>query len=148
MASSGLDHFFRAGRLYAVAGASSDPSRFGHKVLKWYLNHNLTAIPINPKSEPILNISTVPNLTTLVNQHTTTGVGVGLSVITPPHVSLQLMKEAATLKGIVKAVWFQPGAYNNEVLHAAQDAGIEHIIAYDDCILVQGGALLERSAKL
>lgn len=155
MASAGLEHFFLPGRLYAVAGASSDPTRFGYKVLKWYVSRNLPVTPVNPKPAPILDLQTVPNLTELAKNisaqsvdGTPSAAGLGLSVITPPHVSVQLMKEASTLNGLVKAVWFQPGAYNNEVLQAAQDAGIDHIIAYDDCILVQGDTYLEHSAKL
>lgn len=42
--------FFLSAR-FAVAGASSDPAKYGHKVLSWYQRHNLHVTPINPVSQ-------------------------------------------------------------------------------------------------
>lgn len=75
------------------------------------------------------------------------GAGVSVSVITPPAVSAELVKEAAGYHGNVKALWFQPGSYTREIVQQARDAGIETVIADDECILVSGDHLM-REAKL
>lgn len=177
--SKGLDNFFAPSRLYAVAGASADPSRFGHKVFAWYVDRGLPVTPINPRpGMSILGYRAVPTLSefvksTAVGTNTNTNTNdndndntnshknhLALSVVTPPQVSLQIMHEAKLLNNnnnttannnsdnnnnIIKAVWFQEGSFNNQVLQAAEEAGIETIIAYNDCILVQGDTYLKAS---
>ncbi|KAL1641329.1 hypothetical protein SLS58_006231 [Diplodia intermedia] len=84
--------FFTSPR-FAVAGASSDRAKFGHKVFVWYLQHSLPVSPINPGS---------PSITALNKTHTTSSSPAALpsppetslSVITPPPVTLQLLREA------------------------------------------------------
>lgn len=41
------NNFFLA-KHFAVAGASTNPSKFGYKVLAWYKQHDLPVTPINP----------------------------------------------------------------------------------------------------
>lgn len=155
-ASAGLERFFQPGRIYAVAGANPEPARFGFKIFNWYMQRSLPVTPINPKAAPILGVDPVPTLTELVAKSGASAAaplsateGIGLSVVTPPAVSVKLMQEAATLEGApIKAVWFQPGTYNNEVLHAAEAAKIETIIAYEDCILVQGDTYLQAQPRI
>lgn len=143
-----LSHFFAPGRVYAVAGANVDPSRFGHKVFKWYLDRALPVTPINPKPAAILGHTPVQSLAQVLEaqQQALGPAGLALSVVTPPAVSVALIKEASGLPDKpVKAVWFQPGSYDNEVLNAAKEAGIKSIIAYEDCILVLGDSYLATS---
>jgi predicted CoA-binding protein len=113
-----LKTFFSSPR-FAVAGASSDPSKYGHKVFAWYLRHSLPATPINPRS-PTVNIlkrdhATVPSPTALSDPPASS---YSLSVITPPAVTKQLLKEAK--EAGVPAVWLQPGSFDREVLEYAQ----------------------------
>ena len=54
--------FFSSSRQYAVAGASNNPSKFGYKILNWYILHDLPVIPINPKEQEILGKEVVPML--------------------------------------------------------------------------------------
>lgn len=75
------------------------------------------------------------------------GPGVSVSVITPPAVSAELVKEAASYHGNVKALWFQPGSYTKEIVQQAREAGIETVIADDECVLVSGDHLM-REARL
>ncbi|CAE7175022.1 hypothetical protein PTT_11055 [Pyrenophora teres f. teres 0-1] len=114
-----LKTFFSSPR-FAVAGASSDPTKFGHKIFAWYLAHSLPATPINPRS-PTVNImnrnhTTVPSPTALQDPPASS---YSLSVITPPSVTKVLLKEAKEA-GIV-AVWLQPGSFDREVLEYAKN---------------------------
>ncbi|OAL03630.1 NAD(P)-binding protein [Phaeosphaeriaceae sp. SRC1lsM3a] len=137
-----LKTFFSSPR-FAVAGASSDPSKYGHKVFAWYLRHSLPATPINPRS-PTVNIlksdhATVPSPTALSDPPASS---YSLSVITPPAVTKQLLKEAK--EAGVPAVWLQPGSFDREVLEYAK-ANFKAAIGGDGgnggegwCVLVDG----------
>ena len=39
--------FFKSTK-FAVVGASSDKSKFGNKLLRWYMDRKLEVVPINP----------------------------------------------------------------------------------------------------
>ncbi|KAF2098774.1 NAD(P)-binding protein [Rhizodiscina lignyota] len=111
-----LRTFFSSPR-FAVAGASSDPSKFGHKVFAWYLLHSLPATPVNPRC-PSVNVlsrshTTVPGPSALQSPSETS-----LSVITPPPVTLKLLKEAK--EAGIPAVWLQPGSFDDEGLAYAR----------------------------
>ncbi|KAH7382748.1 CoA binding domain-containing protein [Phaeosphaeria sp. MPI-PUGE-AT-0046c] len=137
-----LKTFFSSPR-FAVAGASSDPSKYGHKVFAWYLRHSLPATAINPRS-PTVNIlkrdhTTVPSPTALSDPPASS---YSLSVITPPAVTKQLLKEAK--EAGVPAVWLQPGSFDREVMEYAK-ANFKAAIGGDGgnggegwCVLVDG----------
>ncbi|KAF1946950.1 NAD(P)-binding protein [Clathrospora elynae] len=113
-----LKVFFSSPR-FAVAGASSDPSKYGHKIFAWYLQHSLPATPLNPRcpTVTILNRShtTVPSPTALQEPPASS---YSLSVITPPAVTKQLLREAK--EAGIPAVWLQPGSFDREVLEYAR----------------------------
>lgn len=74
-----------------------------------------------------------------------------LSVITPPAVTKQLLREAK--EAGVPAVWLQPGSFNDEVLEYAR-ANFKAAIAGDGgrggegwCVLVDGEAGLEAAGR-
>ncbi|KAF2824378.1 NAD(P)-binding protein [Ophiobolus disseminans] len=137
-----LRTFFSSPR-FAVAGASSDPSKYGHKIFAWYLQHSLPATPINPRV-PSVNIlkrdhTTVPSPTALEDPPASS---YSLSVITPPVVTKQLLKEAK--EAGIPAVWLQPGSFDKEALEYAK-ANFKATIAGNGgggsqgwCVLVDG----------
>jgi len=93
---------FLAGEVYAVAGASRDRSKYGNKVLRCYLQAGREVIPVNPGVTEVEGLSCAPDLAHLaVPVH-------GLSIITPPAVTEELVEEAASLG--IERVWVQPGA--------------------------------------
>lgn len=87
---SALRSFFLSPR-FAVLGASSNPSKYGHKVFRWYIDHSLPVTPINPTSSSITigpaEYPTLSSLSQLPNPKET-----GLSVITPPSVTLKMLE--------------------------------------------------------
>ncbi|KAF1926374.1 NAD(P)-binding protein [Didymella exigua CBS 183.55] len=143
--------FFLSPR-FAVAGASSDPSKFGHRVFAWYLQHSLPVTPINPRSPTISVLkrdhTTVPSPTALSDPPAS---DYSLSVITPPAVTKQLLKEAK--EAGVPAVWLQPGSFDGDVLEYAQKS-FKAVIAGDGgrggegwCVLVDGEAGLKAAGR-
>jgi acyl-CoA synthetase (NDP forming) len=87
-----LKTFFSSPR-FAVAGASSDPAKYGHKVFAWYLNHSLPVTAINPRA-PTINVRSQTYQTTASPSQLKDAESYSLSVITPPQVTKQLLKEA------------------------------------------------------
>jgi len=119
---------FLAGDRFAVVGASPDRGKFGNRVLRCYLRHGLEAVPVNPGHGEVEGLPCAGSLTELdAPVH-------GVSVITPPAVSLRVVEEAGAL-GLTR-VWLQPGAEDEAVLERAEELGLE-LIAGGPCLLVE-----------
>lgn len=107
--------FFSAST-FAVAGASSNSSKFGHKIFAWYLAHDLSAIPLNP-SCPTITVQRKEYETVASPRELARPAETSLSIITPPSVTAKLLKEAK--EAGVKAVWLQPGSFGEVELEYA-----------------------------
>lgn len=126
---------FFSSKHFAVAGASSDPKKFGNIVLKWYLERKIPVTPINPRAATVTVESegypTVASPSRLPDPKLTS-----MSVVTPPVVTAKLLKEAKECG--IRAVWLQPGTYDDEtrewVLKEFPGAAVI------GCILIMGNA--------
>ena len=127
---------FLASQPIAVVGASSDPAKFGHKVLAAYLRHGIRAIPINPSGGEILGQKVFAHLSDVPEALT------AASIITPPIITAGVISEAVRLG--LKRLWLQPGAEHPEAIRRAEDAGLE-VIWGGPCVLVE---LARRSIKV
>jgi predicted CoA-binding protein len=119
---------FLAGKSFAVVGASTDRQKFGNKVLRCYMDHGYTVYPINPKVievEGLVAYKSLADLPELVH---------GISVVTPPAVTEQVISEAASL-GITR-VWMQPGAESAAAIEECMAKGMG-VIAGGPCLLVE-----------
>ncbi len=121
-----VDEFFE-GRAFAVAGASNDRRKFGNKVLRCYWDNGRVAYPVNPNQTTIEGQPCYPDLGSLP------GPVHGVSLITPPEVSEQIVDDAAAA-GITR-LWFQPGAESPRALAKARARGMQ-VIAGGPCVLV------------
>ncbi|KAF2152065.1 NAD(P)-binding protein [Myriangium duriaei CBS 260.36] len=142
--------FFSAPR-FAVAGASSDPRKFGHRIFAWYLAHGITPTPLNPGNSSITvqnsDFATKPSPSGLDKPAETS-----LSVITPPPVTLKLLKEAKEVG--IKAVWLQPGTFDDEVMSFAKQAFPGAVVGGDGgggsegwCVLVDGEWAMKEAGR-
>ncbi|KAG4427324.1 hypothetical protein IFR05_017194, partial [Cadophora sp. M221] len=120
MATEAAAKAFFSAPHFAVVGASSDPTKFGHKIFTWYTHHSLSVTPINPSSPEIKayppypafdikSYATLPNLSALPNPSETS-----VSIITPPKVTMKVLEEAKKLG--VQGVWLQPGSFDDDIL--------------------------------
>ncbi|KAJ3295117.1 hypothetical protein HDU79_009827 [Rhizoclosmatium sp. JEL0117] len=134
-------NFFKS-PLFAVVGASADTSKFGYRVLDWYIRAGLPATPINPKTETIASLKCVKSITDLENP-----ANYSLSLIVPPAVTLEIIKQAKSIG--IKNLWLQPGCENAEVYELLkrfdqENAGL-NVILGGPCILVEGEYSLNQS---
>ena len=118
---------FLAGDTFAVAGASTDRSKYGNKVLRTYLQQGRSVVPINPTAEQVEELPAVASLTDIdPPPH-------GLSIITPPAVTDQIVAQAIELG--IKHIWMQPGAESESAVDACHAAGV-NVIHGGPCLLV------------
>ena len=75
-----------------------------------------------------------------------------MSVITPPPVTIKLLKEAKDVG--IKAVWLQPGTFDSEVMSFAKEAFPGAVVGGDGggggegwCVLVDGEWAMKEAGK-
>lgn len=154
-----IQSFFGSARQYVVVGASKNPSKFGFKILLWYVGHDLSVIPVNPKEKEILGQEAAQSLSDVVKsflEKKDVGMhklkecdGLSISFLTPPNVTkvtLEQLGEISGYKSAIKGLWFQPGSYDESVLEETEKLGLQDkVIHEDECILVRGEEGLYRA---
>ncbi|KAF2226187.1 CoA binding domain-containing protein [Elsinoe ampelina] len=142
---------FFASSKFAVAGASSDPRKFGNKIFAWYLAHGITPTPLNPTTSSVdvrnKSFETKASPSALSDPKNTS-----LSVITPPSVTSKLLKEAKEVG--IRSVWLQPGSFDSEVLALAKKEFPGAAVGGDGgggsegwCILVDGEWAMKEAGR-
>ncbi|WP_131782918.1 CoA-binding protein [Legionella gresilensis] len=121
-----IDLFLQS-KAYGVVGASSNRTKYGNKVLRCYMQHNLQVYPINPRESIVEGLSTVASVADLPASVES------ISIITPPTVTDKVVEEA--LEVGIKNIWMQPGAESSYSIDRCEKAGV-NIIAGGACILV------------
>lgn len=119
---------FMSAKTFAVAGASGDPEKYGHKCFAALLHRGYNVVPLNPKVADVLGVKTCANLTAVPHPIES------LSVVTPPEVTARVVEEA--LAAGVKHIWMQPGAEHAAAIEKARKAGVD-VIANGPCLLVE-----------
>ncbi|CDZ96434.1 NAD(P)-binding domain [Phaffia rhodozyma] len=114
METGAAKRFFTA-KYYAVAGANSEPKRFGHKIFVWYLSRSLPVTPISPHPEIKTTFPTSPHKTLASVSQLTFPKETSLSIVTPPAVTLSILKEAQSVG--IHSVFLQPGTYDEPVMN-------------------------------
>src|SRR5262245_41813510 len=110
----------------AIIGASNDRRKYGRIILEDLRAKGFTVLPVNPRETNIVGlpvhakVADVPGEVHIVN------------FVVPPEISLEVLEELDPARTPI--VWFQPGAYDGEVLRAAR-ARFPRVIA-GDCIMV------------
>jgi predicted CoA-binding protein len=118
---------FLAGKRFAVVGASTNREKYGNKVLRVYQQNNLDVVPVNPAG------GEVEGLTAYVDLPSVPGTIDGVSIITPPKVTEQVVAQALALG--IKNIWMQPGAESDAAVELAERSGA-NVIAGGPCLLV------------
>lgn len=119
-------------------------------VLAWYHQHSLPVTPINPRADKI-NLSSTEYQAVASPSALPEPENTSLSLVTPPPVSLEVLKDAHSVG--IRAVWLQPGTYDNAVLDYARK-NFEAAIGGEGgagsegwCVLVDGERGLESAGR-
>ena len=128
---------------YAVAGASSNPSKFGNILLRWYADRSISITPVTPTSDEILGLKCVSDISNLGDPE------VSLSIVTPPKVTKGILEQTLKLReGAIKGIWLQPGAEDGEVVQFIQSEPWlkERTVYGGPCVLVLGDRLRQAAS--
>lgn len=118
---------FLAGKRFGVVGASANREKYGNKVLRVYQQRGLDVVPVNPAGGEVEGLTAYADLASVPGQLD------GVSIITPPKVTEQVV--AQVLARGIKQIWMQPGAESPVAVALAEQAGA-NVIAGGPCILV------------
>lgn len=114
-------------REFAVSGASTNRAKYGNKVLRCYAQNGRIVNPINPRAEEIEGLKTYSSVKDLPSNLC------GLSIITPPKITEQIVEEAIAFG--IKNIWMQPGAESAVAIENCLNNNI-NLIADGSCLLV------------
>ncbi|MEZ6096659.1 MAG: CoA-binding protein [Pirellulaceae bacterium] len=119
--------FFNA-KSFAVAGASTNRSKFGNQVFRRLRDSGRTTYPLNPNAESVEGSQAFASLAALPE------IPESLSLVTPPEVTRVIVLEAIDLG--VKNLWMQPGAEDPIASQRAREASL---VVIDDgsCLLIE-----------
>jgi predicted CoA-binding protein len=114
----------------AILGASADRSKFGNKAVRAFLAKGYTVYPVNPKGGEIEGLAAYKSLAEIP-----AGVRLDrISVYLPPAVGMKALPEIAA-RGCGE-LWLNPGSESDELVAAAEKAGLVPIQA---CSIVAVG---------
>jgi predicted CoA-binding protein len=119
---------FLEGKRFAVVGASANREKYGNKVLRVFQQNKLDVAPVNPAGGEIEGLTAYADLPSVP------GTVDGVSIITPPKITEQVVAQALSLG--IKNIWMQPGAESDTAIELAEQGGA-NVIAGGPCILVK-----------
>lgn len=111
-------------RVIAVVGASPDPARPSHDIVRYLADHGFDVIPIRPDCDAILGLPCYPDLAS---------VGRPIDVVDVfrrSEAAPGIAREAAAAGA--KVLWLQEGVRSEEARRIAEDTGMEYV--EDRCI--------------
>jgi len=112
---------------WVVVGAHPNPEKFGNKIVKKLQAHDHNVIPVNPVYEEVEGMKTIPSLKDVAEPFDC------VNVVVAPKRAIEVVKDAIDMG--VKYIWFQPGAFNEEVIDLAESNGLE--VVFHACVLVE-----------
>lgn len=123
-------HKPRAEVRIGLIGASVQPKKFGWIILQDLLRKGFDVVPINPRLTEIEGRACFP---------TPSAVPGGLDIlnfVVPPQIALSMLPTIDPAR--FDTVWFQPGAFDRQVVEAAK-ARFTRVLA-GPCIMVEARA--------
>jgi uncharacterized protein len=106
--------------IYAVVGATTNPNKYGYKVLVDLKNKGYNVVPINPKYPAVAGLTCYPDL---------------ISMEERPDVVVLMVGEENALKIVqncldssLTKLWFQPGSEYDAAVKLARSANLDIVI--------------------
>lgn len=118
---------FLESKSFAVVGASSNRTKYGNKVLRCYLQHNLKVYPVNPNEIKIEGQECFKDVSQLPQDVKS------ISIITPPKITEKIVEQA--IKKGIQNIWMQPGAESPAAIQKCTENNV-NVIGDGSCLLV------------
>lgn len=112
----------------AMVGASANPDRPSHGVMRFLLSQGYDVVPVTPKPDPIHGIEPVPDLQAAKERFAPDPIDL-VDVFRKPEAVPDVVEEAIQVDA--PAIWFQLGVVNEEGIEKAIEAGMDVVV--DKC---------------
>lgn len=121
---STLRHILETSQTIAMIGASSNPSKPSHEIMKGLLAAGFTVIPVNPTETEVLGQRTYASLEEIPDR-----VDI-VDVFRRPEQTPEIAD--AAVKIVARVLWLQTGIVSEEAARRARAGGLE--VVMDECI--------------
>jgi predicted CoA-binding protein len=125
-------------RRVAVVGASPDPGRPSHGVMRYLQHHGYECVPINPNAREVLGVRAYRTLEEAARD---TGPFDIVDVFRRPEHAADVARSAVETGA--RALWLQLGVVNWEAAEIASAAGLQ--VVMDRCTAMDHRRLRERN---
>jgi len=116
-------------KVWAVVGASPDPTRPSHGVMRSLMRFGYEVIPVYPEATTIHGLATVPDLRGAAAQRPPESPIEVVDIFRASHRAGQHVDEAIEIGA--KAVWLQLGVWDEAAAERAHAAGL--LVVMDRC---------------
>ena len=116
-------------RVWAVVGASPDPTRPSHGVSRTLMHHGFEMIPIYPRETSIHGVATFPDVATAAAARPAETPIEVVDIFRASHRAGVHVDEAIAIGA--KAVWLQLGVWDEAAAQRADAAGL--LVVMDRC---------------
>lgn len=123
-ADEAMDALRRARRI-AVVGASPDPGRPSHGVMRYLIQHGYECVPVNPNAREVLNVTAFRTL----EEAAETGPFDIVDVFRRSEHAPAIARTAVEIGA--RTLWLQLGVVSWEAAQIAHDAGMD--VVMDRC---------------
>lgn len=113
-------------RVWAIVGASHNPTKFGNKIVRDLHNAGYIVYPINPKEGEIEGLKVYPGLAELPEKPDV------VDIVVPPAVTEKVVRQVQEL-GLPR-VWMQPGSESEDAVRFCEENGIA--VVHDACAMI------------
>jgi predicted CoA-binding protein len=127
-------------QVWAVVGASPDPTRASHGVSRSLIGYGYEMIPIYPRETTIHGLATVPDLRRAAAQRPTDSPIEVVDIFRASHRAGAHVDEAIEIGA--RAVWLQLGVWDEPAAERAAAAGL--LVVMDRCPAIDYPALIGR----
>jgi predicted CoA-binding protein len=111
----------------AVVGASREAWKPSHSVPLQMLRHGWKIIPVNPFTDEVFGVKTVPTLADIEEPVDL------VNIFRPAADAVEIVRQAVAIKA--PAVWLQSGIVSAEARRIATEAGLDYV--EDHCLAVE-----------
>jgi predicted CoA-binding protein len=128
-------------KVWAVVGASPDPTRASHGVTRSLMQFGYEVIPIYPRETTIHGLATVADLRTAAAQRPPGSPIEVVDIFRASHRAGEHVDEAIEIGA--RAVWLQLGVWDEAAAERADDAGL--LVVMDRCPAIDYPRLADSS---
>ena len=122
-----ISEFVDKRNVFAVVGASRDPSKYGHQVYRDLRAGGFRVYCVNPNAEEVLEDKCYPSLEALPVKPDV------VDIVVPPRVTEQVVKTCRRLG--IRKVWMQPGSESEKAIKFCEKNNVD--LVYGVCVMIE-----------